>query len=296
MARCLVHSVRDCIDLFRAVVPLQHAATLRSVPRLAMLHHNDALYLAHHALLLTLSFREALPRAVGHAASFADLIPPLRLVAETTLVAQLRSQRATVISLLLGLEGRDDHQLAYMPIEGCGSRAGAQAVERSVRRAVHHLGQLRAAWRDVLPSHVFLASMGHLIDVAVALATESVVRAAGKEQTRRGEGSGGGGGRGGGRGGGGGEWVDEAPLRAATVSQVFRALAGTFSWLDEADSVARWVPHLRRATAVRSLIDASAADGWDGFCQAAGQEEVRKETTSAERTALAQWCFPQRFE
>ncbi|KAG5458365.1 MAG: hypothetical protein BJ554DRAFT_1417, partial [Olpidium bornovanus] len=48
----LFHATRDLFDLFRAVVPVYHEATLSSVPALAGLFHNDCLYIAKQLLAL----------------------------------------------------------------------------------------------------------------------------------------------------------------------------------------------------------------------------------------------------
>eukprot|EP00947_MAST-08B_sp_MAST-8B-sp1_P001847 g1847.t1 len=51
-------TARDVVDLFRAIVPVVRAEQAGSVPRLAMLLHNDAMYIAHHLLTMGHQHRE----------------------------------------------------------------------------------------------------------------------------------------------------------------------------------------------------------------------------------------------
>ena len=48
----LYHTARDIVDVFRAIVPTLFGGTIATVPRLAMLFHNDCLYVAHRLVAI----------------------------------------------------------------------------------------------------------------------------------------------------------------------------------------------------------------------------------------------------
>jgi hypothetical protein len=56
-ARELYRAARDALQLYRAIVPVQRQHQLESVPQLAMVFHNDCLYIAHHMRMLGLQVR-----------------------------------------------------------------------------------------------------------------------------------------------------------------------------------------------------------------------------------------------
>ena len=57
-ANVLYHTARDAFDMFRAVVPCRFSDSLAAVPRLAMLLHNDCMYIAHHLLTIGHKYRD----------------------------------------------------------------------------------------------------------------------------------------------------------------------------------------------------------------------------------------------
>jgi len=50
-------SARDIFDMFRAQVPVFHGPNLENVPLLAMIFHNDCMYIAHSLLTLAHSYK-----------------------------------------------------------------------------------------------------------------------------------------------------------------------------------------------------------------------------------------------
>jgi hypothetical protein len=94
----LFRSAKDALALFASVIPLRCGPSFSTSPRLAMLFHNDCLFLAHHCILLSWRHSGMLlpleaPSAVSTAepapVSFADLLPMLRSMAQRALVGQV---------------------------------------------------------------------------------------------------------------------------------------------------------------------------------------------------------------
>ena len=95
----LFRSAKDALGLLPAIIPLRCGPELSTNPRLAMLLHNDCLYLAHHAVLLGWRYSNMLlpleATASGTAdslapVSFVDLLPAFRSMAQRSLVGQVR--------------------------------------------------------------------------------------------------------------------------------------------------------------------------------------------------------------
>jgi len=86
-------TARDVLDLFRAIVPIARADHVANVPRLAMLLHNDAMYIAHHMLTIGHQHGTSLPSVLQGIATMVDLVPSFREMAEETYLAQMRLQR-----------------------------------------------------------------------------------------------------------------------------------------------------------------------------------------------------------
>lgn len=65
-ANVLYHTARDALDMFRAVVPCRFSDSLAAVPRLAMLLHNDCMYISHHLMTIGHQYRhKCVPRRVS---------------------------------------------------------------------------------------------------------------------------------------------------------------------------------------------------------------------------------------
>jgi hypothetical protein len=73
-------TARDLFDLYRAVYSAQFVSNLARVDHLAMLFHNDCMYIAHHLLTLGHQYRSRLPPPLNKTSTFVDLVPAFRKV------------------------------------------------------------------------------------------------------------------------------------------------------------------------------------------------------------------------
>merc|ERR1719470_231104 len=98
----LFHTVRNIFSLWCAVTPTYHAASLSSLPQLAALAHNSAMYLAHKLVTLGFTYKEKLSAVsgIGGVPTLVDLVPRLREVGADTLLASLRLQRDQLKQIL----------------------------------------------------------------------------------------------------------------------------------------------------------------------------------------------------
>jgi len=151
------YGVRDCFDLFRALVPLKHAETFSQVPQLCAVFYNDCFYIAHHLLTLGHQFRSALPGSIRAAATFVDMVPAFQELGERHFLTMRRLQQEMVQTTLAeakGFGGTDDDERF-------------ETVQRAVKKVKHQVDQLASVWLEVLPTEVYCRSIGMLADTGL---------------------------------------------------------------------------------------------------------------------------------
>jgi len=155
----LFHTVRNIFSLWCAVTPTYHAASLSSLPQLAALAHNSAMYLAHKLVTLGFTYKEKLSAVsgIGGVPTLVDLVPRLREVGADTLLASLRLQRDQLKQIL---------NTAGFPALATDRRLSSGA-EQGVKQVLHTLGHLQKVWGKVLPGTVYLRCQGTLLNTVL---------------------------------------------------------------------------------------------------------------------------------
>jgi len=152
----LFHTVRQLYQLWCCVTPTAHAAALRTQPEVAALAHNSAMYIAHRLVFQGFSHRESLVEKVGQT-TMVDLVPKVREVGCSMLLASLRLQR--------------DHLKSLLQAAGFSSLARdrmlSSGAEQGVRGVLAHLAHLRSTWHGVLPSTVYTRCMATLTNTVL---------------------------------------------------------------------------------------------------------------------------------
>eukprot|EP00752_Nemacystus_decipiens_P015586 g13909.t1 len=103
-AKELFRTARDMLDLYRAVIPVQHANALSGVPRIAAVFQNDCLYIAHHMVTLGHEFRHGLPPPANQTATMIDTVPLFRELAAQSLSEQQRRQQRQLHEFFAGVD------------------------------------------------------------------------------------------------------------------------------------------------------------------------------------------------
>jgi len=154
----LFHTVRNVFSLWCAVTPTYHASSLSSLPQLAALAHNSAMYLAHKLVTLGFSYRDKLSAvSAGGVPTLVDLVPRLREVGADVLLASLRLQRDQLKGIL---------STAGFPALATDRRLSSGA-EQGVKQVLHTLGHLQKVWGNVLPGSVYLKCQGTLLNTVL---------------------------------------------------------------------------------------------------------------------------------
>ncbi|GAB2256827.1 hypothetical protein Droror1_Dr00022886 [Drosera rotundifolia] len=80
------HGARDALLFYEAIIPVKLDRQLDNITLVAVLMHNDCLYLSQEILGLAFEYRPHLPSCVNDHAVFVDLAPRLRLLAKENIV------------------------------------------------------------------------------------------------------------------------------------------------------------------------------------------------------------------
>lgn len=103
IAHALFQAARDCLELFTAVVPMQFADVIDTVPRMGAVFYNDCLYIAHNCTLITHRYRLLMGKidpSLEHTVGFADFIPRFRSLGDRCLVRHIEEQRNVLTELV----------------------------------------------------------------------------------------------------------------------------------------------------------------------------------------------------
>ncbi|CAI5519474.1 unnamed protein product [Closterium sp. Naga37s-1] len=150
----LYRAARDIFTLYRA---LPSSAPV-DVAQLAMIAVNDRLLLSHVCLSLALQYRARLPAGVRHVATFADVSPFLRQLAEEQMQRVLERHHGYLMEALDGAQGfrNTDEEEVY------------RSAPRALKQVVHHLAHLSSVWRPVSPPSRYLRSMSRLVSAVLS--------------------------------------------------------------------------------------------------------------------------------
>eukprot|EP01122_Echinamoeba_exundans_P014467 TRINITY_DN6565_c0_g2_i1.p1 TRINITY_DN6565_c0_g2~~TRINITY_DN6565_c0_g2_i1.p1 ORF type:complete len:758 (+),score=131.25 TRINITY_DN6565_c0_g2_i1:63-2336(+) len=156
--------VRAIFDLYRAIVPVQIRSKEDEVPMLALLVHNDCMYLSHQLLTLAQRYKYALPssRKQSGDMTFLDLIVEYRKMAEKYFFQYMQAKKRDIQHILASAGGLAD----------TGDEARYSAVQSALRQTQHELSRIAKLSQDVLPMIVFNQSFGALVDVATTWMVE----------------------------------------------------------------------------------------------------------------------------
>ncbi|XP_039171739.1 centromere/kinetochore protein zw10 homolog isoform X2 [Eucalyptus grandis] len=103
----LYHAARDAILLYEAIIPVRQERHLDGINQVAVLMHNDFLYLAQEVLGLAFQYRPDFPNSIKEHAVFVHLAPRLHLKAEEMLQRQIQ---LVIFNLKEALDSADGFQ------------------------------------------------------------------------------------------------------------------------------------------------------------------------------------------
>lgn len=166
MALHLFTTARNMVDLFCAVLPSYHRQSISEIPRIAIVQHNNCMYLAHHLITLGHQFHSHLPPPVNsEVATFVDYVPLVRQLGEQVFLDEMRKQSATILEAIKACGGFDnvseDHR--------------SQCVRRGIQQALLHTVKLSQIYAEVLPDYIHCKSVGALLNVLTSEVVKNVL-------------------------------------------------------------------------------------------------------------------------
>ncbi len=93
----LYRAARECLDVFRAVIPSLYRKDLYTLPRLAAIFHNDCTYLAHACTTLGLEFADQISLPI---CTFVDMVPAFRELGNDVMIEMIKRQRHEILMIL----------------------------------------------------------------------------------------------------------------------------------------------------------------------------------------------------
>ena len=154
-------SVRDLIDLYRAVFPTHHSGDIATIPAAAAVYYNNCMFLVHH--LITESVKLSLN--LSPHATFVDLILIVRRMGEDAFQQEMRKQRESILRSLK----------TFGDFGGVSNDEKRDEVYRGVRQGLFQITQLSRVYKNTLPSHVHRDAAGNLLDVLVSYMIQGIL-------------------------------------------------------------------------------------------------------------------------
>lgn len=174
LCKVLIQSIRDCLELFLAIIPVKYSEIIYSSSRMAAVFYNDCLYIVHNTTLITHLYRSNGASSDNsevtqhHELGFIDLIPRFRAEAEKILTYHI-SQQKSVFSDLVQEINITPQVIGKSRSDISAAKSNPVNNEQGVNKLLNNFSALRDQWKDVLQDPVYHRVIGYLL--------ESVLRA-----------------------------------------------------------------------------------------------------------------------
>ena len=157
----MFRTVRDLVDLYRAVFPTHHSDAIATIPAAAAVYYNNCMFLVHHLIVESVD----LSRKMSPHATFVDLILVVRRMGEDAFLQEMRKQRESILNSLK----------SFGNFGGISDDDKRDEVYRGVRQGLFQITQLSRVYKKTLPAHVHRDTIGNLLDVLVSYIIQGVV-------------------------------------------------------------------------------------------------------------------------
>ncbi|KAM2204806.1 hypothetical protein ACFX1S_024408 [Malus domestica] len=147
-------AARDALLLYEVVVPVKLERHLDVINQVAVLMHNDCLYLSQEILGLAFEYRSDFPSSIKEHAMFVDMAPRFHLMAEEVLQRQIQH---VIRSLREALDGADGFQNTH-------ERQQFQSASWSIDQVVLIVDKVRLIWEPILLPSTYKRSMCMILE------------------------------------------------------------------------------------------------------------------------------------
>ncbi|XP_034702414.1 centromere/kinetochore protein zw10 homolog [Vitis riparia] len=159
------HATRDAILLYEAVIPVKLERQLNGINQVAVLIHNDCLYLSQEILGLAFEYRSEFPSAIREHAVFLDMAPRFHLMAEQVLQRQIQ---LVIFNLKEAIDGADGFQNTHQMQK-------FESAKFSIDQVVFILEKVHIIWEPVLPPSTYKRSMSMVLESVFSRMTKDIL-------------------------------------------------------------------------------------------------------------------------
>ncbi|XP_027331709.1 centromere/kinetochore protein zw10 homolog isoform X2 [Abrus precatorius] len=134
------YAARDALLLYEVVVPVKLERQLEGINQVAVMMHNDCLYLSQEILGFSFEYRTDFPSSMKEHAVFVDLAPRFQLLAEEILQRQVHLVIYNLKEVIDGADGfQNTHQMQQF-----------ESAKFSIDQVVFILEKVRIIWEPLL--------------------------------------------------------------------------------------------------------------------------------------------------
>ncbi|KAJ6390243.1 hypothetical protein OIU77_024461 [Salix suchowensis] len=159
------HAARDALILYDAVVPVKLERQLDAVNQVAVLIHNDCLYLSQEILGLAFEYRPDFPISIKEHAVFVDLAPRFQVMAEEILQKQIQ---LVISNLKEAIDGADGFQNTHQAQQ-------FESAKFSIDQVVFILEKVHIIWEPLLLPSTYKKSLCMVLESVLSRITKDIL-------------------------------------------------------------------------------------------------------------------------
>ncbi|KAL9453742.1 hypothetical protein AB3S75_009364 [Citrus x aurantiifolia] len=159
------HAARDAILLYEAIVPVKLERQLEGINQVAVLMHNDCLYLSQEILGFAFEYHSDFPSSIKEHAVFADMAPRFHLMAEEILQRQIQ---IVIFNLREALDGADGFQNTHQIQQ-------FESAKFSIEQVVFILEKVHIIWEPLLLPSTYNRSMCTVLESVFSRITRDIL-------------------------------------------------------------------------------------------------------------------------
>ncbi|KAM6548410.1 hypothetical protein CsatB_020086 [Cannabis sativa] len=159
------HAARDVILLYEVVIPVKLERQLDGINQVAVLMHNDCLYLSQEILGLAYEYRPDFPCSIKEHAVFVDLSPRFHVMAEQILQRQIQ---LVIYNLKEAIDSADGFQNTHL-------NHAYESSKFSIDQVIFILEKVHIIWEPLLMPSTYRRSMSMVLESVFSRITRDIL-------------------------------------------------------------------------------------------------------------------------
>ncbi|KAE8075609.1 hypothetical protein FH972_014305 [Carpinus fangiana] len=158
-------AARDAILLYEVIIPVKLEKQLDGINQVAVLMHNDCLYLSQEILGLAFEYRSDFPSSIKEHAIFVDMAPRFHLMAEEILQKQIQLILYNLKEAVDGADGFQNTQLKQQ----------FELAKFSIDQVIFILEKVHIIWEPLLLPSTYKRSMCMVLESVFSRITRDIL-------------------------------------------------------------------------------------------------------------------------